>query len=126
MKQCLVIDDSRVMRQIARQIYEKLSFTVTEAQDCDTALACCHQAMPQEIFLDLNMPKANIPMFLRNVRSSREGSTPHILLCTTENDLPTIAEALHAGANDCILKPYDLETISAKVPGETGTDRYAI
>lgn len=120
MKQCLIIDDSRVMRQIARQIFEKLSFSVVEAQDCDSALTSCRQSMPQEIFLDLNLPKGNIPQFLKNVRTTQHGDVPHILLCTTENDLPTIAEALHAGANDCILKPYDLKTISEKLPDDSG------
>lgn len=115
MKKCLVIDDSRVMRQVARKIYEALQYEVEEAQDCDSALGICRRQMPNEILLDLNLPGTNVSLFLVSLRRCPDGGKPHILLCATENDVDLLTEALHAGGDDYLLKPYDMKLIETKV-----------
>lgn len=112
--QALVVDDSRVMRQIARQILERLSFAVTEAQSCDEALALCRQDTPDLMLLDINMPNNNVPFFVKGVRRTVEGEKPFILLCATENDA-LLLETLEAGSDDYVLKPYDVSSIEAKL-----------
>ena len=111
--QGLVVDDSRVMRQVARQILEKLSFTVEEAQNCDGAMLVCQRSMPDVLLLDANMPNNNAAFFLRGLRRIADGEKPFILVCATENDA-ALLEALEAGADDYVLKPYDLASIEAK------------
>src|SRR5215813_1631693 len=56
MKHCLVVDDSRVIRTIARRILEGLSYSVDEAEDGMAGLRACRERMPDLIFLDWNLP----------------------------------------------------------------------
>lgn len=111
--QALVVDDSRVMRQVARQILERLSLAVEESQDCDEAMQFCRRTMADVVLLDVNMPNTNVALFLRGLRRLPDGDKPYVLLCATEND-PLLLEVLEAGGDDYILKPYDLQTIEAK------------
>lgn len=113
--QALVVDDSRVVREVAHQILDKLSFTVDEAADCDGALSACRRRIPDLILLDLNLPGASVGLFLRALRRLPDGAHVRVLLVSLENDLPLLTEGLQAGADDYILKPFDLGTISEKV-----------
>ena len=56
MKHCLVVDDSAVIRKVARRILEGLSFRISEAEDGEQALAACRADMPDAVLLDWNMP----------------------------------------------------------------------
>jgi two-component system chemotaxis response regulator CheY len=42
------------------------------------------------------------------------GDVPKVVFCTTENDVAHIARALHAGANEYIMKPFDKDIVTAK------------
>lgn len=114
MKQCLVVDDSRVIRKVARRILEELEFGITEAADGKEALDACRTGMPDAILLDWNMPVMNGIEFLRALRREDGGESPVVVFCTTENDLDHITEAITAGANEYIMKPFDREIIEAK------------
>ncbi len=114
MKQCLVVDDSRVIRKVARQILEELSFDIAEAGDGQEALDQCRSRMPEAILLDWNMPVMNGIDFLRALRAETNGSQPVVVFCTTENDITHITEAMQAGANEYIMKPFDRDIIEAK------------
>lgn len=107
MKHCLVIDDSRVIRKIACRILEQLHFATEEAEDGAAALDACRARMPDAILLDGQLPQPGGVEFLRNLRREANGSHPVIVICTTENDVPRIAEAIGAGANDYLMKPFD-------------------
>ena len=56
MKICLVVDDSRVVRKVARRILEGLDFEIAEAGDGMEALVFCRAAMPDAVLLDWAMP----------------------------------------------------------------------
>lgn len=114
MKQCLVVDDSRVIRQVARRILEDLKFSVWEAEDGENALRICRKEMPDAILLDWNMPVMTGIEFLRRLRKMAGGDAPRVVFCTTENDLAHIQEALSSGANEYIMKPFDGEIIETK------------
>ena len=114
MRTCLVVDDSRVIRKVARRILEKLDFQIVEAEDGEQALEACRSAMPDAVLLDWNMPKMDGYEFLRNLRRLPDGDRPKVVFCTTENDVAHIARALHAGANEYIMKPFDKEIVEAK------------
>lgn len=114
MKTCLVVDDSRVIRKVARRILEDLSFNVDEAADGSEALARCRSAMPDAILLDWNMPVMNGIDFLRTLRADPGGDRPVVVFCTTENDMSAIAEAIESGANEYIMKPFDSEIVHSK------------
>ena len=114
MKTCLVVDDSSVTRKIARRILEEMNFKITEAEDGEKALEACQHEMPVSILLDWNMPVMDGLEFLGNLRRMPGGDQPKVVFCTTENDVAHIARALHAGANEYIMKPFDKDIVTAK------------
>ena len=114
MRTCLVVDDSSVVRKIARRILEGLKFEVTEAEDGSKALEICQHKLPDAVLLDWNMPVMDGYDFLRNLRRMPGGDRPKVVFCTTENDVAHIARALHAGANEYIMKPFDKDIVTAK------------
>lgn len=114
MKHCLVVDDSSVIRKVARRILEKYEFRISEAADGQQALDVCRQSMPDAILLDWNMPVMDGYECLKSLRAMEGGDQPKVLFCTTENDVGHIARALHAGANEYIMKPFDKDIIEAK------------
>lgn len=115
MKSCLVVDDSRVVRKVACRILTDLGFATAEAEDGVTALESCRLHMPEVIFLDWSMPNMTGLEFLRALRRDRGGDKPVVVFCTTENDTTHITEALSAGANEYIVKPFDRDIIKAKL-----------
>ena len=114
MKTCLVVDDSRVIRKVARRILEDIGFEIAEAADGQEALAWCRTAMPEAILLDWNMPGMNGIEFLKVLRTEPGGRAPVVVLCTVENERERMVEALDAGADEYIMKPFDSEIIESK------------
>jgi two-component system chemotaxis response regulator CheY len=98
MKHCLVVDDSAVIRKVARRILEQLDFEISEAEDGQQALEICRRRMPDGILLDWNMPVMNGFDFLKALRLAPGGGEPKVVFCTTENDVGHIARAIRAGA----------------------------
>jgi two-component system chemotaxis response regulator CheY len=111
---CLIVDDSAVIRKVARRILEGMNFTITEAEDGSKALDICSMHMPDAILLDWNMPVMDGYEFLKVLRTVENGKKPKVVFCTTENDIAHIARAMHAGADEYIMKPFDKEILSVK------------
>jgi two-component system chemotaxis response regulator CheY len=115
MKYALVVDDSSVIRKVARRILEGMSFEVQEAKDGKEAYDICLRRMPDTIIVDQEMPVMNGYEFLRSLRSLDHGLTPRVLFCTTENDVSQIAKAIHSGADEYLLKPFDRALLTKKM-----------
>ena len=113
-KSCLIVDDSKVIRMVARKILEGLNFSISEAENGQLALEACQRQMPDVVLLDWNMPVMDGLGFLRALRASDGGGQPVVVFCTTENDLSKIQEAIVAGANEYIMKPFDRDIIETK------------
>ncbi len=111
---CLVVDDSRVVRKVARRIVEDLKFSCEEAEDGQKAYDFCARTMPDAILLDWNMPIMSGIEFLEKLRQMPGGQNPKVVFCTTENDMSHITRAMNAGANEYIMKPFDAEIIEGK------------
>jgi two-component system chemotaxis response regulator CheY len=114
MKYCLIVDDSRVVRKVARRILEDLEFEIEEAADGKLALEACQRRLPDVVLLDWNMPVMNGLEFLIELRQLPGGDRPIVVFCTTENDIAHIQAAIGAGANEYIMKPFDSDIIHAK------------
>lgn len=114
MKTCLVVDDSRVVRKVARRIVEDLGFDCAEAEDGQSACETCKTSMPDAIILDWNMPVMSGIEFLEQLRQMEGGDHPKVILCTTENNMTHIQRAVESGVNEYIMKPFDNEIIESK------------
>ena len=112
---CLIVDDSRIIRKVARRIIEGLGYEVDEAADGAEALAYCTGAMPDVLLVDWNMPVMDGITFLRRLRAMPGGKQPKVLFCTIETRPERIAEALAAGADDYVMKPFDGEILQSKL-----------
>jgi two-component system chemotaxis response regulator CheY len=115
MKACLVVDDSEVVRKVAVRIFETLNLEAAEAQSGKDALDLCAKNMPDGILLDSHMPPMSTVEFLASLRALANGRKPVVIYCATENDSTEIARALTEGADDYVLKPFDRETLRAKL-----------
>ncbi len=115
MKTCLVVDDSKVIRKVARHILETLDFRVTEVGDGQEALDSCMASAPDVVLLDWNMPVMSGMDFLRALRESQIARRPKVVFCTTENGMAYIRAAIEAGADEYVMKPFDRETLASKL-----------
>jgi len=91
-----------------------MNFRILEAENGRAAIDSCSRAMPDAILLDWNMPIMSGIEFLRTLRKMEGGQIPIVVFCTTENDMAHIQEAIEAGANEYIMKPFDSEIIESK------------
>ena len=114
MKYCLVVDDSTVIRKVARRILEGLDFEIGEAEDGIAAMNACASRMPDAILLDWNMPNMDGFEFLTLLRRMQGGMSPKVVFCTTENDIAHIAKAMGSGADEYVMKPFDKAIIASK------------
>ena len=115
MKSCLIVDDSKVIRKVARHILETLQFSVNEAEDGRQALERCEEQMPDVVLLDWNMPVMGGMEFLRTLRQRALEPQPKVVFCTTEDDAAHIRAAIDAGADEYVMKPFDRETLETKL-----------
>ena len=114
MKTCLVVDDSSVIRKVARRILEDLGFEVAEASDGVEAMAWCQAVMPNVVLLDWQMPGMDGLEFVSRLRKEPGGDAPRVIFCSIENEIDAIRQALDAGADEYIMKPVDSDIISSK------------
>jgi two-component system chemotaxis response regulator CheY len=115
MKTCLVVDDSPVVRKVARRIIENLKLVTAEAESGQQALDQCQQSMPDAIILDYHMPGMGTVEFLSSLRGLADGKKPFVVYCTTENDTADISRNIAAGADDFVIKPFDREALRGKL-----------
>jgi two-component system chemotaxis response regulator CheY len=115
MTSCLLVDDSKTIRTVVREMLASFRFEVIEAADGAEALNACETALPEVILLDWNMPVLNGLEFLKALRGKPGGQAPIVIFCTTENSIEHIQEGLAAGANEYIMKPFDRNILQDKL-----------
>ena len=104
---CLVVDDSRFVRKVARRILEESGFSVDEAEDGEQALLSVRGKMPDCVLLDWNMPNMNGIDCLKAIRAEFGPDQPPVVFCTTESEMSSIEQAIEHGAQEYIMKPFD-------------------
>ena len=115
MKTCLVVDDSRVVRKVARRVLEDLGFAVAEAGDGMEALSWCRAMMPDVVLIEPAMPVMSGLDFLRRLRLEPGGRAPKVIFCSAQADVERIRQALDAGAAEYVIKPFDGEIVAGKL-----------
>ena len=114
MKHCMVVDDSRVIRRVAAKMVEDLGFATSEAEDGGKALAACKAQLPDAIILDWEMPVMDGIAFTGELRKLPGGNRVLVVMCTVKNDAEAISQALDAGVDEYIMKPFDGDIVRAK------------
>ena len=114
MKRVLIVDDSAVIRKVARRIFENLQFRTSEAENGAAALTSCQETMPDVILLDWSMPVMDGYEFVKQLRKLPAGKEPKVVFCFSENDAGRIVRAMHAGADDYMMKPFDQDIVRSK------------
>jgi two-component system, chemotaxis family, chemotaxis protein CheY len=116
MMRALVIDDSRAVRIIIGQILRELGMDVLVAGNGSEALEQIKKNPDVDLMLvDWNMPEMNGIDFIRVVRSQRAFDATRILMVTSEAQSNKVTEAIHAGANEYLMKPFNKEVLVAKL-----------
>ena len=115
MTRILIVDDSRVVRKVARRILLSLDFEVCEAENGQVALDLCTENMPDAVLLDWNMPVMDGITFLGALRQRPGGLNPKVIFCTTENEVCQITRAIQSGADEYIMKPFDKQILMSKL-----------
>jgi len=112
----LVIDDSRAMRMILRNILQGLGHEVTEAGDGQAGVDLVRDHGPFSLALvDWNMPVLNGYQFVQAVRAEAANAAMKIVMVTTEVEMSQVARALKAGANEYVMKPFTAEILREKI-----------
>jgi two-component system chemotaxis response regulator CheY len=107
MKRCMFVDDSSVIRKVAKRILGGPDMLVIEASTGPEALEMCAADMPDIVVVDGTLEDMQAEEFIRNVRTLKTAITPQILISLIEVDIGAIMRAKRAGAQGYLLKPFD-------------------
>ena len=115
----LLVDDSKTMRNIQKAVLAQLGHTeVLEACDGQDALSKAPAFRPDLMLVDWNMPNMDGLTFVKAWRSTNK-STP-IIMVTTEAEKSRVIEAIKAGVNNYVVKPFTQATLRQKIEAVFG------
>jgi len=117
MRTVLVVDDSRIMRNIVKNYFseQKIPCQYVEAENGSDALELLTKKQIDLVLLDWNMPKLSGIEFLKEVRAMPQYDKLPIIMVTSESAKYNVIEALKAGASDYIVKPINGKLFAEKI-----------
>ena len=113
----LIVDDSVTMRRIEATQLSQLGITdILQAENGRIGFEILIANMPVDvILLDINMPEMDNMTLLKKIRSDPKFSTVKIVMVTSESEKVRVLEALRAGANDYMVKPFSLNDFTKRI-----------
>jgi two-component system, chemotaxis family, chemotaxis protein CheY len=113
----MIVDDSRAMRMILRRALGELGYAACEAGDGQEALALLAQegAHVSLMLVDWNMPVMCGLDLVKAVRADSRFSALPLVMVTTETEIDHISQAIDAGANEYVMKPFTKEVLEDKL-----------
>ena len=110
----MVVDDSKTMRNIERSILSQLGYTeVEEACNGQDALTKVAAFNPELLLVDWNMPNMDGITFVKTYRG--QGNKTPIIMVTTENEKARVVEAIRAGVDNYVVKPFTPEVLAERI-----------
>jgi two-component system chemotaxis response regulator CheY len=103
----MFVDDSSVIRKVAKRILGGPDMLVIEADNGLDAIAMCQADMPDIVVIDSALPDLPTAEVIQRIRAIPSPVLPHIAICLTEMDVAAIMRAKRAGAQSFILKPFN-------------------
>ncbi len=112
----LVVDDFATMRRIIKNILRQIGYTnILEADDGSTALAILKKEKVDLVITDWNMPKMSGLELLKAIRADESLKDIPVMMVTAEALKENIIEAVKAGVNQYIVKPFTAQTLQEKI-----------
>ena len=112
----LIIDDSRTTRAIISRLLTSIGYETAEAEHGRAALDYLEANGASDIaFVDWNMPEMTGIEFVRHARQNARYDGMQIVMVTSENEISAISQALEAGANEYLMKPFTKEGLEEKI-----------
>lgn len=112
----LVVDDFATMRKIVRNILKQIGFTnIVEADDGVNALSIIKNEKIDFVVTDWNMPNMTGLELLQNIRAEKSANDVPVLMVTAEGLKENVVDAVKAGVDNYIVKPFTAETVQAKI-----------
>jgi two-component system, chemotaxis family, chemotaxis protein CheY len=117
MTKALVVDDSRAIRMLLTNILRQLGYEVQQAANGREALEVIEAGNDRVrlVLADWNMPEMNGLELLKRLRQDHAVSSMAVVMVTTETEIDRITEALDAGANEYVMKPFTEEILRDKL-----------
>lgn len=110
----LLVDDSRTIRNIQKNVLKQIGHTdITEAADGVEALQRIGETRPDLVLIGWNMPKMDGITLVRKIRETDKDLV--LIMCTTEAEKRRVIEAIKAGVNSYIVKPFTSDTLTEKI-----------
>jgi len=112
----LIVDDFATMRKILRNILKELGYTdLLEAEDGQAALEILRREKVDLVISDWNMPNMDGLSLLKAIRSDEALKDTPVLMVTAEAQKQNVLEAVKAGVNNYVVKPFTPEVIQEKI-----------
>ena len=110
----LLVDGSRTIRNIQKNVLRQLGHTdILEAADGIEALKIMDETLPELVLIDWNMPNMDGITLVKKIRETNK--TLPLMMCTTEAGKSRVIEAIRAGVNNYVVKPFKAETLAEKI-----------
>jgi two-component system chemotaxis response regulator CheY len=113
----LIVDDSRAMRMILRRALSECGFVdFAEAGDGQQGLDALRAGSPPDVaFVDWNMPVMSGIDFVRSVRAEHTYDAMPVIMVTSETATENVEQALDAGADEYVMKPFTADVVAEKL-----------
>ena len=115
MPSCIIADDSKIMRMLLTKIMENFGYIAQEAEDGEDLLEQCAKSAPDLIISDWTLPLIDGIDVLHKIRSDKKIKQPVFMFCSYIKDENVIRQAIDAGADDFIMRPFDEDIIASKL-----------
>ena len=115
MPSCIVADDSKIMRMLISKIMENFGYSVDEAENGEDVLEQCAKNMPDLVICDWELLLIDGIDVLLKIRTDKKVKQPVFIFCSYKKDTQIIEQALNAGADDFIMRPFDEDIIASKL-----------
>ena len=115
MRQCLVVDDTPIVRKALGVMLAPLGFAMIEAENAEDALAICQGSWPDLALIDWMLPDDGGVALVQHLRRLPGGERVKVIMCASERSVARIETAVAAGADEYITMPFGFETLQTKL-----------
>ena len=115
MKKALVVDDGGISGKVNAAMFRRIGFEALSIESGIKAIEMCRENFPDCILLGEKLSDMESFNLLRDLRSMPGGDKPKIIFCALTNDVAVIAQALHEGANEYLVKPFEKKDLEEKL-----------